>query len=228
MPNLDSPKRDVPPGPETQAKPTQSDILTDLREGLLRFLALAFATVFVYRGIHNFLLDPNRLNVLLLTVSEGLDFLWLFLSRRPLVRDWNPLTVIVSLIAGFGSGFISFRPGAAFMPINVVAPLQCLALAMAIWGKLSLGRSFALLPANRGVVTRGAYRYVRHPIYAGYLMGHILFLLSNFSIYNLAVYSIITLFQLHRILREEAILAETPEYREYTSMIRYRLIPGIF
>lgn len=226
MTKLDSSKRDVPPEP--QAKPTQSDILTDLREGLLRFLALAFTAFFVYRGIHSFLLDPNRPNVLLLTVSEGLDFLWLLLSRRPLVRDWNPLTVIVSLTASFGSGFISFQPGTAFAPINVVAPLQCLALGIVIWGKLSLGRSFALLPANRGVVTGGAYRYVRHPIYAGYLMGHILFLLSNFSMYNLAVYSIITLFQIHRILREEAILAETPEYREYTSMIRYRLIPGIF
>ncbi len=226
MANLDSSKRDVPP--ETQAKSTQSEILTDLREGLFRFLALAFAAVFVYRGIHNFLLDPTRINVLLLTISEGLDFLWLLLSRRPLVRDWNPLTVIVSLTAGFGSGFISFQPGTAFVPIHVVAPLQCLALGMVIWGKLSLGRSFALLPANRGIVTRGAYRYVRHPIYAGYLMGHILFLLSNFSIYNLAVYSIITLFQIHRILREEAILAETPEYQEYASMIRYRLIPGIF
>ena len=37
-------------------------------------------------------------------------------------------------------------------------------------GKLSLGRSFGLMPANRGVVSTGMYRLVRHPIYLGYLV----------------------------------------------------------
>jgi protein-S-isoprenylcysteine O-methyltransferase Ste14 len=87
---------------------------------------------------------------------------------------------------------------------------------------MSLGRSFAILPANRGVVTGGAYRFVRHPIYAGYLAGHILFLLSSFSVYNFTVYAI------HRILREECILALTEEYRDYLGRVRYRLCPGIF
>ncbi|TIP40230.1 MAG: isoprenylcysteine carboxylmethyltransferase family protein, partial [Mesorhizobium sp.] len=72
------------------------------------------------------------------------------------------------------------------------------------------------------------YRFVRHPIYAGYLAGHILFLLSSFSVYNFTVYAIITLFQIHRILREERILALTQEYRDYLGRVRYRLCPGIF
>ncbi|WP_296742674.1 isoprenylcysteine carboxylmethyltransferase family protein [Mesorhizobium sp.] len=184
--------------------------------------------MFVYRGIHNFLLDPGRINVLLLTISEGLDFLWLLLSRRPLVRDWNPLTVVVALTAGFGSGLISFERGIEFIPIYVCAPLQFMGLLLVIWGKVSLGRSFAILPGNRGVVTWGAYRYLRHPIYAGYLAGHILFLLSSFSVYNFTVYAVITLFQIYRILREERILAMTQEYRDYKERVRYRLCPGIF
>jgi protein-S-isoprenylcysteine O-methyltransferase Ste14 len=44
-----------------------------------------------------------------------------------------------------------------------------------------LGRSFGLLPAQRGLVVVGPYRFVRHPIYFGYLIGHIGFLLVNFS-----------------------------------------------
>lgn len=178
--------------------------------------------------MHNLVIDSGRLNVLLLLISETLTFIWLLLARRPLVRDWNPFTVFVALTAGFGSGMISLDAGAAIIPLYVAAPLQFLALWIVIWGKMSLGRSFAILPANRGVVTGGAYQYVRHPIYAGYLMGHILFLLSSFSIYNFAVYATITLFQVHRILREERILALTPEYREYLERVRYRLIPGIF
>jgi protein-S-isoprenylcysteine O-methyltransferase Ste14 len=223
-------KSDVLPDAATTFLPEarKREILTDLREGLFRFIALFVAAFFIYRGVHNLVIDPSRINVLLLTISETLTFVWLLLARRPLVRDWSPITVIVSLVAGFGSGLVILDPGTAIIPLYVAAPMQFLALWVVIWGKMSLGRSFAILPANRGVVTGGAYRWVRHPIYAGYLMGHILFLLSSFSIYNFAVYAFITFFQVHRILREEAILAMTPEYRDYMGKVRYRLFNGIF
>ncbi|PBC09244.1 isoprenylcysteine carboxylmethyltransferase family protein [Mesorhizobium sp. WSM3859] len=203
-------------------------VFVDLREGLFRFIALLVAAIFVYRGVNNVIVDPGRLNVLLLTISETLTFVWLLLARRPLVRDWSPFTVFIAVTAGFGSGFVSLQEGTALIPLFIAAPLQFLALWLVIWGKMSLGRSFAILPANRGVVTGGAYRFVRHPIYAGYLAGHILFLLSSFSVYNFTVYAIITLFQVHRILREERILALTEEYRDYLGRVRYRLCPGIF
>jgi protein-S-isoprenylcysteine O-methyltransferase Ste14 len=203
------------------------EILVDLREGFFRTCALVFAGLFVYRGISHLMLDPTRLNVALVATSEILTFTWLLLSRRPQVRDWNPLTVIVSVIASFGVGFITFEPGVAIITVYVAAPLQALALGFVIWAKISLGRSFAILPGNRGVMTGGAYRLVRHPIYAGYLVGHLLFLLSAFSFYNLAVYAVITFFQMHRILREEALLAATPEYRDYMKRVHYRLYYGI-
>lgn len=205
-----------------------SEALADLREGLFRFIALLVAAVFIYRGARHLVIDPGRLNILLLMISDVLTFTWLLLARRPIVRDWSPFTVFISLTAGFGSGFVSLQDGAAIIPLYIAAPLQFLALWLVIWGKMSLGRSFAILPANRGVVTGGAYRFVRHPIYAGYLAGHILFLLSSFSIYNFTVYAIITVFQIHRILREERILALTEEYRDYLTRVRYRLCPGIF
>jgi protein-S-isoprenylcysteine O-methyltransferase Ste14 len=204
------------------------ETLVDLREGLFRFIALAVAALFVYRGIQHLVVNPARLNLLLLMISDSLTFIWLLTARRPLVRDWNPVTVFVALAAGFGAGFVSMEVGAPIIPLYIAAPIQFIGLWIVIWGKVSLGRSFAILPANRGVVTGGAYRAVRHPIYAGYLVGHILFLLSSFSIYNFTVYAIITLFQIHRILREEAILARTQEYSEYMDRVRYRLVPGIF
>ncbi|WP_245490577.1 isoprenylcysteine carboxylmethyltransferase family protein [Mesorhizobium sp. M7A.F.Ca.US.011.01.1.1] len=157
----------------------------DLREGFFRICAPAFAGMFVYRGVYHLMLDPTRLNVALMATSEILTFTWLLLSRRPQVRDWNPLTVVVSVIASFGVGFIDLEPGVAIVPVYFATPLQALALGFVIWGKISLGRSFAILPGNRGVMTGGAYRLVRHPIYAGYLAGHVLFLLSAFSFYNL-------------------------------------------
>ncbi|WP_244508491.1 isoprenylcysteine carboxylmethyltransferase family protein [Mesorhizobium sp. LCM 4577] len=223
-------KSDALPGAETGfwSGLRSSETIIDLREGLFRFIALAVAAVFVYRGARHVVIDPGRLNILLLMISDALTFIWLLLARRPLVRDWSPFTVFISLTAGFGSGLVSLQDGTAIIPLYIAAALQFLALWLVIWGKMSLGRSFAILPANRGVVTSGAYRFVRHPIYAGYLAGHILFLLSSFSLYNFTVYATITLFQIHRILREERILALTPEYRDYLGRVRYRLCPGIF
>ncbi|UDL89536.1 isoprenylcysteine carboxylmethyltransferase family protein [Mesorhizobium sp. PAMC28654] len=212
----------------TLTEARKREIITDVREALFRTATLLVAGFFVYRGVYHLVIDPTRLNVLLLTISETLTFVWLLLSRRPSVRDWNPLTVVVTMFASFGVGFVILDPGVAIIPLYVAAPLQFLALWVVIWGKVSLGRSFALLPANRGVVTGGAYRWVRHPIYGGYLIGHCLFLLSSFSLFNLTVYSLVTCMQLHRILREEAILARTPEYQDYMSRVRYRLFYGIF
>lgn len=204
------------------------EMLIDLREGFFRVCALACAGLFVYRGMYQVVEDPTRINAALVAISEILTFTWLLLSRRPVTRDWNPLTVIVSVTASFGVALISLKPGIALIPVYVAAPLQFLALWFVIWGKISLGRSFAILPANRGVMTGGAYRIVRHPIYAGYLTGHVLFLLSAFSFHNLAVYAVITYLQLYRILREEALLAAEPEYRAYMERVRYRLLPRVF
>ncbi|TIU69628.1 MAG: isoprenylcysteine carboxylmethyltransferase family protein, partial [Mesorhizobium sp.] len=113
----------------------------DRREGLFRFIALLVAAIFVYRGMNNVIVDPGRLHVLLLTISETLTFIWLLLARRPIVRDWSPFTVFISLTAGFGSGFVSLQEGAAIIPLSIAAPLQLLALWLVIWGKMSLGRS---------------------------------------------------------------------------------------
>ena len=46
-------------------------------------------------------------------------------------------------------------------------------------GKITLGRSFGVVPANRGVVVGGPYNFVRHPIYTGYLITHVAFLVAN-------------------------------------------------
>ena len=52
-------------------------------------------------------------------------------------------------------------------------------LAIVIAGKMTLGRSFGLMPANRGIVSSGVYRIVRHPIYLGYLITHVAFIFAN-------------------------------------------------
>jgi protein-S-isoprenylcysteine O-methyltransferase Ste14 len=75
--------------------------------------------------------------------------------------------------------------------------------------------SFTMLVSNPNqIVTTGAYRYVRHPCYLGSLMT-----ILGLSILSPAagVVSIAWMFFLSRIINEEAILSQRPEYRDYAA-----------
>jgi protein-S-isoprenylcysteine O-methyltransferase Ste14 len=97
-----------------------------------------------------------------------------------------------------------------------------------VLGKLSLGRSFGLTPANRGIVSSGIYRVVRHPIYLGYLITHLGFVAANPTHWNLAVLALADVALMLRAICEEQTLAQDPEYRAYVDRVRWRVVPGIF
>jgi protein-S-isoprenylcysteine O-methyltransferase Ste14 len=117
----------------------------------------------------------------------------------------------------------------------LLVPLESLAVGLVmvgnvlqIFAKFSLNRSFGVAPANRGIKTDGLYRFVRHPIYAGYLLAHIGVFLLMPSLFNLALYVIGWWAQILRLLAEEALLGEDPQYRAFMQKTRWRLIPGLF
>ena len=101
-------------------------------------------------------------------------------------------------------------------------------LYVQISAKVILGRSFGLIAANRGIKVAGPYRIVRHPIYAGYTIIHVGFLLAFPSVWNLVLYSTQLVVQVARLLREEFILNQDQSYRDYAVRVRYRLVPMIF
>jgi protein-S-isoprenylcysteine O-methyltransferase Ste14 len=68
----------------------------------------------------------------------------------------------------------------------VTVVVAAASIFIVVCGKLSLGRSFGLAPANRGVVST-TYRFARHPIYLGYLITHLGFLVANPTGWNFAV-----------------------------------------
>jgi protein-S-isoprenylcysteine O-methyltransferase Ste14 len=97
-----------------------------------------------------------------------------------------------------------------------------------IAGNITLCRSFALLPANRGVVSSGIYGVVRHPIYMGYLVTHVAFLVASPSLFNLMALLVADAALLARAVCEEQTLALDPQYREYQARVRWRVAPGLF
>ena len=130
-------------------------------------------------------------------------------------------------IHGFPA-LLDVRPGSHLVPELLASAVQVEALGWIIYGKLSLGRSFGLLPANRGIIVPDAYRWLRHPIYLGYILCQGGFLLASFSWRNLAVYGTLHLLQIGRLLREEKLLPRENSYRQYRRCVPYRLVPGVF
>jgi len=101
-------------------------------------------------------------------------------------------------------------------------------LTFVVMGKLTLGRSFGLAPANRGVVSTGLYRAVRHPIYMGYLITHVGFVVANPTSWNLLVLALADVGLLIRAVYEERTLAADSAYRDYMQRVRWRIVPKVF
>ena len=116
----------------------------------------------------------------------------------------------------------------ALLPAGVCGAIMLIGFCVQISAKLILGRSFGVIAANRGIKVTGPYRIVRHPIYVGYTIIHVGFLLSFPSLWNVILYSGVLAIQIARILREELLLSQDQSYRHYAARVRYRLIPMIF
>ncbi|KWE60436.1 isoprenylcysteine carboxylmethyltransferase family protein [Burkholderia sp. MSMB2157WGS] len=183
---------------------------------------------FAYLIYMQWRLNPSRITLILLLVSAGLTVGMSAFAKLPKRRDWHPVAVIVALGGSFYCLAYQLNASTQLIPEWAGGVWQVSGIAWQLFAKLSLGRSFGLLPANRGVVSTGAYRFMRHPIYAGYLLSEIGFLLANFSTRNLLTIGIWMLLQIARIVMEERVLSEDADYRAYKTKVRYRLIPGVF
>lgn len=94
--------------------------------------------------------------------------------------------------------------------------------------RIYMGRSFGILPGNRGIVSQGPFRLVRHPIYAGWFLLTVGYLASYPSMSNCLITLATIPFMMWRIRLEEDLLEADPEYRKYRRLVPFRLLPGIY
>jgi protein-S-isoprenylcysteine O-methyltransferase Ste14 len=91
-----------------------------------------------------------------------------------------------------------------------------LGIAFSTWGIISLGRSFGIFVAVRTVVLRGPYRFVRHPMYCGYIIGSLGLLLADANVALAILVPLQIALFVWRARLEEARLAEfSADYRAY-------------
>jgi protein-S-isoprenylcysteine O-methyltransferase Ste14 len=120
--------------------------------------------------------------------------------------DWAPAALKTNLMP------TAFRNAAAVVALLV----SVTGYAVAAWAVMYLGRSFSLLVSVRSVVHRGPYRWVRHPMYLGYILlftGILLAAPYPIVVLLVAVYLALTLYRAR--LEEDALRRHSAEYREY-------------
>jgi len=186
---------------------------------LFSMMAMRFGVDFVKTG---------RVTGLLLLVSELLVVVLTVMRRSAAAVDRSMQARILTTVSMLGPSFLKPASVVALMPQIVTVALSGVGLAIVIAGKVTLGRSFGLMPANRGIVSSGIYRVVRHPIYMGYLITHAAYLAAMPSAWNVIALVAADVALLARAVCEEQTLATDPRYQEYQKVVRWRVCPGLF
>ncbi len=196
----------------------------DLTERVLLFVLFGwlidrmFLEYFKDGSLLSFALLPSVTLLMILTLTRRRTCRY---TRRPL--DW--LLAFAASVAP-----LCFTPKAGTALIHPACGVIMITWGwlIDIYAQFTLGRSFGCIPANRGLKLSGPYRYVRHPMYAGYLISHIGFVLLNGTWLNLMIFVACYITQIPRLMLEERLLSEEPRYRNYMQLVPYRLVPGVF
>lgn len=171
--------------------------------------------------------DSGNFLDLILLASEGSVVAFVLIRRLTGDVSLRPADWLVALL-GVSLPLLVEPTGGALLPAVVCGPLMLVGFATQISAKFTLRRSFGVVAANRGVKIGGPYRLIRHPMYAGYLLTHIGFLLLHPSAWNAAVYTIALAFQIGRIRAEERLLRCDGNYQDFATAVPYRLVPRVF
>jgi protein-S-isoprenylcysteine O-methyltransferase Ste14 len=187
----------------------------------------ASAAVFSYSFLH-FYLESHRPIGVLFFAQQTLVAL-AYLVRRPARLVTHRLDDWLLAFAGTFIGVL-FRPAGEHPAWGIWAGtvLQLVGVGIVATCILTLGRSFGFAAADRGVVTRGPYAFVRHPMYASYLLLGAGYLLQSLSVWNAAVLVIVTVCNGGRALAEERLLANNSDYLAFRRRVRRRIVPGVW
>jgi len=165
-------------------------------------------------------------------VLQHLLVLGIALTRRPPKVQDRSLSSAAAVVVSYGYPYaqviylswIAGNPGwpeAGFV-------LVTLSTALSLASLLTLGRLFGVRPALRGLMTKGPYRIVRHPMYLSYVISDIGYNLQEWSLVTVLLVIAGWVSLIYRIHAEERVLALDAGWPAYTGLVRYRLIPGLW
>ena len=196
-----------------------------MRQGVLNIVFALLWSRFAYVYAAAFLTNPALVTALFFVLETIIVVA--FCIRRPALiqsnqwRDWVPACGAIV----FG---MLFQPSRETQDLVIGYILEIVGICVAMLGMFSLGRSFAILPANRGLQTGGLYACIRHPVYAGYML-----LYTGYTVLNpLGANVVVLLFCVGmlfwRAANEEQLLARDPSWLTYAKRVRWRILPYVY
>ena len=179
-----------------------------------------------------FLLTPTLGIVGWVYVVQHLIVLAFALTRRePLVADYSArsnIAVGVAYVSPYAQVIsLYWWPGEVAWPAAGLV-LVTVAALFSVACLVTLGKRFGVRPALRGLVTRGPYRIVRHPLYLSYVIAAIGFNLQVCSLPTLVLVLLGWAAMVYRIVAEERVLSRDARWPAYVALVRYRLLPGVW
>ena len=143
-----------------------------------------------------------------------------------------PLLMIQPPLAGLDA--VRYRwSSVPFAFVYVGAILFALSVVVIAWALAvnPYAESTVRIQTDRGqtVITSGPYRFVRHPMYAGFVPMYLALPLVWGSVWALVLAVAIILLLIWRTAREDQTLRqELAGYEKYAARTRYRLLPGVW
>jgi protein-S-isoprenylcysteine O-methyltransferase Ste14 len=189
------------------------------------FLAAIYA-LFIYRHGDAFL-ATHELPLLGFMILETMVVAMFLVRREASVSNISPAALAATALGTCSTLFMA-PIESSDVPSFVTVAIQLVGLTMAIVALGTLRRSFGLAPANRGVRTSGMYRFVRHPLYAAYVVTFSGYVLAYPTPRNLVLLACSIAGQLLRMKFEERLLLRDQEYVDYAARTRFRIVPGLY
>jgi protein-S-isoprenylcysteine O-methyltransferase Ste14 len=153
---------------------------------------------------------------ILLAIQAALTAFFLVM-HRPVERIAHP---IISVIA-----WVCALLPLAFDSQGAETLYSIPGLLLVLWSLLSLRRAFSIAPEDRGIIMRGPYRFIRHPMYLGELLSLLGLCISAMKVWNWLLFVLFARLILLRIAAEERVLFG---YEPYKKSVRWRLIPWVW
>lgn len=155
---------------------------------------------------------------ILLALQSGVA-VTLYFRRTEAKESADPKTQILAWASALLP--LALSPRASTNPW--LALLLVPGLLLAFWAMLALDRSFSIAPAKRKIVTRGPYKYMRHPMYTGEILSLAGVLVLSFSLWNVAIFILFIATVVWRIYEEESLISDI-----YRSEIRWKLFKKVW
>jgi protein-S-isoprenylcysteine O-methyltransferase Ste14 len=179
-----------------------------------------------------FLLTPTFTITDWIYVLQHFIVLGIALTRpQPKLRDYS---VASSVAVGIAYAYpyaqviyLRWSPGQVTWPAAGLV-MVTLAAGLSLVSLLAMGRFFGVRPALRGLVTRGPYKFLRHPMYLSYVLADIGYNLQEWNSVTLLLVLIGWASLIYRIRAEERVLSQHAEWPAYVALVRYRLLPGLW